>query len=248
MAANATMVPSWFGQPSLLGVYWTLEIEMLFYGLLLVLSWLRWLVRPGILTVGTLSLAALPRVLRAIDRTAGTHLALPPGHALAALSLAVMLWGVVFRLAYEETGGFRQRPQQWGSTLLAALGALALLDVPDPKLKWVVLGLRTAELPGQASLAGAIVIFILWAGWLRIDPPVLTYLGTISYSLYLFHVLVAVLIAMLGKALAWHLPLVTYFLAGAVLSVTSAAIVYRWVERPALTFSKRWTPWHDVET
>ena len=35
LAANATMAPSVFGQPYVLGVYWTLETELLFYGLCL---------------------------------------------------------------------------------------------------------------------------------------------------------------------------------------------------------------------
>ncbi len=241
LAGNVTMVPSWLGQPALLGVYWTLAIEMIFYGGCLVLSWVRCLDRPGVLATGALVLVSLPRVLRGIDRAAGTQLGLSPGGSLIVLSLAVMLWGAVFRLAYDETGGFRQGPFWRGSTVLAVLLALALIDVPDPKFKWAVLGLRFGALASQSSMACVVAIFAVWVAWLRVEQPVLNYLGVISYSVYLFHPVAKYSLAALSKAFGWHLPLVVFLVTGATLTVGMAAVVYRWVERPAVAWGKRLT-------
>jgi peptidoglycan/LPS O-acetylase OafA/YrhL len=44
--ANVTMAPAAFGQPPILGVYWTLEIELIFYGLCLGLYLLHGIDRP----------------------------------------------------------------------------------------------------------------------------------------------------------------------------------------------------------
>ena len=46
LLANVTMAPSLFGEGFILGVCWTLEIELLFYGICLCLHRTRWLERP----------------------------------------------------------------------------------------------------------------------------------------------------------------------------------------------------------
>ncbi len=245
LPANATMAPALlFGQPALLGVYWTLEIELIFYGLCLGLYWTRCLDRPWLLAAIALVLVWLPRLLRVLDRSRGTHHALSFGKATLVLGLAVMLWGAVFRMAYDETGGFRRGPFLRWSTVLTLLLAIVLIDVPDPNTKWVLLGVRPGPLPGHTSVVLGVVVFTLWVAWLRIDHSVLTYLGVISYSLYLFHPVVkytaAHLLVSLRTATGWLPPFWLDLLVCAALSVALAAAVYRWVEQPAIALGKRW--------
>ena len=241
VAANTTMIPEVLGQPSLLGVYWTLEIELLFYGLCLGLYLLHSLDRPLVLAACALALVWLPRTLKAVDYLAGTHLRLPPGKPTLVLGLAMMFWGALFRLVYDETGGFRRGVlRSWQAGLLLVV-ALALIDVPEPGFKWMLLGMRPGTvLPAQAAVAGAVLIFAVWVAWWRVDGPIPAYLGTVSYSLYLFHLVVIYSLQSLAKTGGVRLPFAVDFVGGFALSIALAALVYRWVERPAVRFGKRW--------
>ena len=244
VAANATMVPSLFGQPYLLGVYWTLEIELLFYALCLGLYLARSLERRALLAACSLALAALPRVLRAIDHAAGTHLALSPGQPTFVLSLAVMFWGALFRLVYDGTDGFRRGIFTGRGTLLLALLTLALIDIPEPYVKWYLLGLRPGPMPGHMSAVVALLVFVLWVACLRVDNVVLTHLGVVSYSWYLFHVMVVFsfvhLLASSRIVSGWHAPFWVFFVLCTGISAALASAVYQWVERPSIALGKRW--------
>jgi peptidoglycan/LPS O-acetylase OafA/YrhL len=245
LAANATMIPATLGQTRLLGVYWTLEIELLFYALCVGLHLARWLDRRAVLAALVIVLVWLPKVLRFSDEVAGTHFAISRLQATTCLSLSIMFWAALFRMAYDETGGFRR---DWrahrSSLLLVGFLMLMLIDVPDMKLKWFLLGMRPGPLPGHLMTAGALVIFALWVAWLRVETRFLSYLGVISYSLYLFH-LVAIDVCnyLLApeRAGGWlHPPLWLCYLVGTALTIALAAAVYRWVEQPAIAFGKRW--------
>ena len=108
LAANATMVPDLFGQPLLLGLYWTLEVELIFYVLCLGLHRVGGLHRRAVLAGCVIVLAALPRVLRGLDHWLGVPLGLPGDGDTWTVGLAVMFWGALFRLVYDETDGFRR--------------------------------------------------------------------------------------------------------------------------------------------
>ncbi|MBV9658126.1 MAG: acyltransferase [Verrucomicrobia bacterium] len=246
LAANATMLPHTLGQPRLLGVYWTLEIELLFYGLCLGLYLARGLERRAVLASLVVVWTALPRLLKMSDRFAGTHWTLSQLQSTTLLSLAVMFWGALFRMAYDETGGFRRDLRaHWRSLGLVTVLALVLIDVPDKNLKWFLLGLEPGPLPGQLSVLLALVVFTVWVAWLRVDNTVLTYLGAISYSLYLFHLVAIRWVEWCispGEAGLWlRPPLLLCHLASAALTVAIAAAVYRWVEKPAIAFGKAMT-------
>jgi peptidoglycan/LPS O-acetylase OafA/YrhL len=242
--ANLTMAPAAFGQQPVLGVYWTLELELIFYGLCLGLYLLRGIERPLVLATLCVFFAALPRILRLNDYLAATHLRLSPGNTILSLNLAVMFWGAVFRIVYDATGGFR-----WGiftnlGTARLAVLTLALIDVPDPEIKWNLLGQHAGPLSARLSVFYAVLIFALWVGCFRIDNTVLTYLGVISYSLYLFHPVVMLPLEHAARTIAYvssaSLPLWLYLAIGASLTTGLAATTYRWVERPAVALGKRW--------
>ena len=242
LAANATMAPAaLFHQPPLLGVYWTLEIELGFYALCLGLYLCRGLDRPLILAGCSLLLAFLPRLLHGIDVHAGTHLGLKPGQPTVVLGLAVMFWGSVFRLVYDATGGFRRggRTHYRSMALLAAL-TLALIDVPDPNVKWFLLGRWHGVPPAHLNVVCSLGIFTLWIACLRVENVLLTFAGVISYSVYLFHPVAAESVVRLLAACGWMPPFWVSFLMGVALSTALAAGVYRWVERPAIALGKRW--------
>ena len=238
LASNATMIPATLGQPRLLGVYWTLEIELLFYAFCLGLYLLRALDHPVILCACGLALVWLPRVFS----TEGAHQYVwrDPSHTTFVLALAMMFFGALFRLVYDETGGCRHRPARWWPVLLLVVFAVMLIDVPDPRLKWWLLGLKRGGLPEHAAVLAALLIFVAWVGGGRLDQSMLAYLGTISYSLYLFHPVAKYTLARLA-AVGWHLTLAVHFALAGTATVLLAAGVYRWVERPAQVWGKRVT-------
>jgi peptidoglycan/LPS O-acetylase OafA/YrhL len=245
LAANTTMIPATLGQTRILGVYWTLEIELLFYALCLALYVARWLDRQVVLAAIILLLVWTGKLLRLTDDLAGTHLALSRFQSTACISLAVMFWGALFRIVYDDTGGFRRDWRAHRSSIaLLALLMLTLFDAPDLRLKWILLGLQAGPPSGHLMTIGALVIFAIWVGCLRIETRLLTYLGAISYSLYLFH-LIAIDLCNFAlspqRAGAWlHPPLWLTYLLGAALTLALAAGVYQWVERPGMALGKRW--------
>lgn len=78
------------------------------------------------------------------------------------------------------------------------------------------------------SMALAFPVFLLC--WNRFSHPALLWLGSISYSLYLFHLPIL-------EALATLPPLAFTFL-GLGLPILVAAVIYRWVEKPAMAWGK----------
>ncbi len=243
LAANVTMLPEVFGQPYVLGVYWTLGIELLFYGLCLGLFLARGLERRVPLAVIVLLLLWLPALLKSIGHHAGIRLGIPHDARYVMLELAIMFWGVLFRLAYDATGGFRRGVLTHGGTWLVAGLLWELIDVPDPNLKWYVLGRWHGPTPITVVVAAALLIFTIWVAVLRVDNRVLTFLGVVSYSLYLFHLIPLMLaqhlLAPEGSGWRWF-PFWADFLGCAGAAVALSAGVYRWVEHPAIALGKRW--------
>ena len=154
--------------------------------------------------------------------------------------LALMFWGAYFRVLYEDTRGFRERwlhdRQVW---LLAGLGLLLML-MDGPKAFRVALGAHPV-LPSAYAVSPP--LFALWVAACRVRWGALAWLGRISYSFYLFHLIVAVpLVAFLTVAghAAWHRwPLGAYMAVALTLTVGLSAAVYYAVERPSIALGKR---------
>lgn len=244
LAANATMAPGLLGQTPLLGLYWTLQIELVFYFFCLVLYLLGGLKQTRVLSACVILAALLPRIAHKIGLLFGVRYHLPDPTITWTISLAVMFWGAVFRRVYDETGGFRRGAITHAGTWGLALLFLALIDLPDPGIKWAIFDRQALALHPHTVIILPLVVFTLWIAFLRVDHTVLTFLGVISYSLYLFH---PVVLYSLLYLIGWHeaayrpnLPLWVWLLLCTGLSIALASAMYRWVERPGIAFGKRW--------
>lgn len=80
------------------------------------------------------------------------------------------------------------------------------------------------------SMSLAFPAFLLL--WNRFSHPVLLWLGSVSYSLYLFHLPILQTLDRAG------LPPLVFAALGAALPLFVAGIVFRWVERPMIAFGK----------
>lgn len=118
---------------------------------------------------------------------------------------------------------------------------LALLDIHDPRLKTRLLQQPVAQWGEGLVVLNSLMIFTLWVGVGRVEAHFLTFVGVVSYSLYLFHPLVSEWLVRGLRASGVGLPLWALLVAGGGCSVGLAAVLYRWVEHPAVMLGRRWT-------
>ena len=239
---------------------WSLTTELTFYAALPMLVWVALRIRgrrAGAALIPPLVLFAIGIVGRLVVTHQFTASGLsvdeaefgPNGVAVLARSLAVfadtfaagMVVAVLF--AGTESGRWPRwsagRAQTLGWTLLAvgAAGGLLLLNVQH----WFV-----GSLTGVAA-AGLLLLVAdptargsaTWVSRLAGLAPV-RYVGECSYSVYLWHVPVIVLVARAGWFHTDSLP--TLVGATAVVALTSiafASVTFRWIERPAMTWASK---------
>lgn len=214
---NLTMLQEFVGQPHVLGLYWTLTLELMLY--------LGWSVCFGL---GLLRRTAL---LLGIALT-----------AYAVLGVAVLAKGRAFLLLTALVGMAVQRytvGKLPGRTLAAAVAGLFLgLCVAVVSAEHKGRFVREFELLSLlAAWAAAYVVFaVAILGRNSWQPGPLVWCGRISYSLYLIHPLVLDFVR--PAWLPWPVAL------GA--TVAAAAITYELVERPGIALGsaleRRWLP------
>jgi peptidoglycan/LPS O-acetylase OafA/YrhL len=228
VAANLTMLHEPFGVPSVDGVYWTLWVEMQFYALVLVL------VRLGLTRRRVLAAAAVvPAACTALS------LAVPSAGAdLTFLSWAPLFGAGMVLFVIHRDGHTRAR---WALVALNAGEAAAVAAGQRARaIDAVASGGTVRPVVLAAVVLGAVALVALVAlvpAIRRVDLPVLTALGALTYPLYLTHeyvgwAVIQVLHPVLGR---WGT------LAAAVGSVLLLAwAIHRWVERPVQRPLRRW--------
>ena len=225
--ANGLMFHGLLRVPHVDGVYWTLEVELLFYSGMLALFMLRQLDRLFLLVSGLL---ALRLVYWGAAQWAGVDL---PYIVWRLLILEHLPWFALglstHALLAPDTSGRRHRQ----AVLLAAGALLTLLVTATPWLAPLAVALF-ALVYGAAS--GRL-------GLLRL--PVLVWLGSISYPLYLLHENIgwSVLLRLADAGWSpWAALLMT--LAG---TLALSHAVSRGIEQPAMRWVRtRWKQRHGA--
>ncbi|KVF08384.1 acyltransferase [Burkholderia vietnamiensis] len=193
MLANVTMIPAAFGASLILPHGWTLETELYFYVVCLLLFWCGWLHRMLHLCVVTVALCAL------FASTVALHVF--PAEMLSQYKtmpyhLGIMFWGACFRQAYDA-------PSKLLRLRLAASGPLSRLSMTyRAALAYVtiaVVGVALAgaiddwrhhnafHLPISLAYVIGIAAFAMLATVLKLRNRPLAWIGKISYSVYLLH-------------------------------------------------------------
>lgn len=219
VAVNFTMLQSFFKVPAVDGVYWTLEVELLFYAMALALFCAGLVRRPQVPILAWLVLSALYYSPLWAAYLESQHFAGIAARLLILEYAPFFALGVVFYRLYR-----RQGAPAWNYALAAAAYGLIVL-------KW----------PLNVSLMIGAAAFVLWKvgrgglSFLRFPP--LVFVGTISYSLYLVHQNIghAIMVALARDG--WG-PGVRIAVA-TVVSVAIAVGITFFIEQPALQHIRR---------
>ena len=221
---NVTMFQQFFGGTSinLMGLYWTLQIEWIFYIVCIVLFARGWLTEPvRLFQTFTLSLAGA--FLLAWLRFKTQH-ALP---VAAPLGLCVMLAGSLWRMAVLE-----QRPEAVRYMRLA-IGSF-LLAIPFIARLAYTDGWRRSTLVYWIAVIG----FCLLTSRLKISSRPLAALGRASFSLYLLNPFCNEFLKhVVPNRYATSQPLLD-LLASAVLACLVSLPLFKYLENPCIRLGK----------
>jgi peptidoglycan/LPS O-acetylase OafA/YrhL len=209
--ANLTMVHGLFFIPSVDGVYWTLLVELCFYGWMLVAYLAGWLKRIEWVLLAWIGLTWLWWIF--------PDLSFRVGVVLVQKHISFFALGM---LAFLVHSGRRSLAQ------VLPLAAFAIVTV------FVASGWEL----GLVALLVASLMFALAKGRLGgLNLRVLTWLGSISYALYLLHEVIGW--SLIRRLEAAGVEPHVAILAAAVLSFSLATAVTLVVERPALRWIRK---------
>lgn len=229
VAANATMAQMAIGQPNIIGVYWTLFIELQFYLLCVVAFWSGCLHRPKFTfgaSLGMLTVAAILALARFfLERK--VPVAIP-------LSLSIMFWGTLWRESL--VNGSREHHLYACTMLVLFVVAIPIISLMAYD---VDLGLEENWVRYAISYLSGIAIFIAFSTQIRLTGKAFVWLGSISYSLYLFHVHARDLTQLVLSATGIGLPEWISVLISFAVAIGIAGLVFSLLERPSNEFGHR---------
>lgn len=209
--ANLSMWQEILGMPHVDGVYWSLQIELIFYALILLVYLAGWLRH-----VKSLLMLWLVVALLVVSLAHGMNRPVP----YFALRLLLLEYSPFFAIGACAYLAFKQSRIDRGNWSIFALAV-------------VVAGVFHGTAAAVVSV-GMVVLFALIAlhKASALDQPAFVYLGTISYSLYLLHQNIGY--AIMRAVQKGGGPAVVAIGAAIVISLSAATVVTFAVERPSL--------------
>ena len=231
VALNLIYLHNIIGAPQISDVAWTLCIEIQFYLVFLLILWVgRGAPKPS-----------------AENNASSLSVALTMGTGLAALALK-FVWAspAVFTVYWHYFAGGALCYWAWRGLIspraLALFGlAFGVSAAFSPRYHPAISATMAAMLTGLFTIA--LIYLAAWRGQIARwgDYPALQYLGRISYSLYLIHLPVLLIVMNLGYKITRNngaAALIWAVIAG-VASVGAAHLLYLWVEKPSIRWASQ---------
>jgi peptidoglycan/LPS O-acetylase OafA/YrhL len=226
IAANLTMLPCAFGQQDVLGIYWTLQTEVIFYALFYFALRLGCGLTPRALAQMSVFFTTVFIVTRLSFEVAVLK------------SVPLVIEKLPQHLGIMFFGAYLYKVGRTGMTTLPAL-ALLVFTLSPILFTWVTYLAKTPEDLPPVMLSYLTALALAWAVIYSAPkcPRFLQSLGKISYSIYLNHALI-LLISVQILPMSELSPFVGIALVIAA-TLASSYFTYRYVELPAMRFSIR---------
>ncbi len=227
--SNITMLQGFLGLPDILGLYWTLQIELAFYVICAVIFAFGKLNNAKTVTgVGLifLAVALMFAVLRFVMEKK-FPVALP-------LALCVMFWGLSMRNFFAEDKTHWRMP----------LGVLTVaLVVAIPVVSFLAynkdMGFHETWYKYTNTYFLSLALFYLLYRRIKITGAVFVYLGRISYSVYLFGLIVQEVLFRYFEKAIFVLSAHGFILLTEVITIAIAAVIYKFIEAPSIALGRR---------
>ena len=234
LALNFAMLQVVFGARRAEGVYWTLPVEIMFYLIVVGLLLSRDLFAPRRIAAMAAALGLAFAIALPLYRPG---IRMPSENATFwLLNLSIMLWGTVYRSYVDRDPALSKRAD---ATIVWSLCALYVVAMP-----LIALASNAYLRVTMPTYVAGFAIFIVGTRWLRIGTRVTDWLGRISYSVYLFHLVVFLTIEWwLLKQPAgspWRTQALGVYVATATAIVlVVATLVYYSIEKPGIRVGHR---------
>ncbi len=234
--ANLTMIQGFLGVGHIQGLYWTLQVELVFYALCVILFRCGLLWRLSIQISMCVLLLVTFFLVSVLDKYSVLGFSLSQEMRYLPYVLAIMYSGTVLRQYFFPREGVAKF---WGLS-----GVVLVFSIPVLVFVLSIFGLNFVEHPGRFFFGHLFGLVIFVGGFyvLRIESRILLWLGAISYSLYLFHPIVMKMVGLwVDKALsvgveATHMGVLICFIS--LLTMGVASLVYRFVEMPSIALGR----------
>jgi peptidoglycan/LPS O-acetylase OafA/YrhL len=224
---NLTMLQSLFRVPDLFGVYWTLIIELMFYAACVFLCMGKVLNRTNY-TFGISIFLLMAAIGLAIVRSVlekKIPVAIP-------LAMSLMFFGSLWREASVDAN---KRAQIlcviWVCCFMLALPIICLLAYAKDY------GHGESATSYIFSYSTALFVFLLATTKLKIRSRPIVFLGTISYSIYLLHLVVYSVLS--GKISALGGFSISLFFSYLAMIIVISTTSYFLIEKPSIEFGRK---------
>ncbi|TYP74694.1 acyltransferase family protein [Paenibacillus methanolicus] len=227
IAANATMFQSFIGVEDMLGVYWTLQIELIFY-ILCALYFLLGIIQKSKSILLNMYFWLIASLMLAAARYV-TEINLPVALTLA---LSVMFFGMAWRKLKQNEGTIQVRSVYiWMASFALFMFPISYLAYADEWLQYAM------------SYIVALVIFLAFSKASQKEFKISSYFGKISYSVYLLHPVIALPMFNAIMKTAWGQSLGLYgvIILCLVAVVIASSITFRFIEQPCVDYGRKVT-------
>lgn len=229
--ANATMLPAFFNEPFIIGLYWTLETELIFYLLVAIFFVAGLLKNPLFLFMFTVILFFLFFLMVVWF---GFDFQLPHWKATP-YHLGLMIFGILYR--YESDGdklsGKFAGYSFSGRTILILQLFLVTVVPLTVLIQFLRSGIWNETNDAIAYLIG-ITLFLAGSRLWKRPSGMMIFLGTISYSIYLMHPVVMhiVLDTVQRNPFLNGAHVIVYVLVSSILTLIVSYFTYTFIENP----------------
>ena len=213
---NATMIQRFIGVPDVVGVFWTLQIELIFYIIVFVLIVFGKIRNPSYPLIAALFFTVLSLLLSAVRFYLDKKAPVAP-----ALGLIIIFTSFTYYNHYEQ--GYLTKRQMTAFLLFICIALAISFNLAYAK-NW---GYQEHPAKFIISYATGIGLFLIFKKK-NLNAYPLTWLGGISYSLYLVHVPIQQIVRnFFGSISQWGYQFLIFALA-----IFVAYIVNRLIEKP----------------